>query len=544
MSTPVFIHPDAFELTELLRAEWPARIARLDASGVAQNRVAVAEEDDDEGRPVGPRFRTVEEYEARQASIREELRSLDTQWAGQIMPEEQKERWNGLNTELEENSGIIVELKTRQARLEQLSDNHSTREEGSSFQTRRPTRGPSDIYNVWEVRKFARNPEEESRMLRDNAMRAVEDATYPHPEIDDDSARGHVEKLMKRFERLDENGVYGMDGNLSTFARRILLTGRKDYRTAFGKMVMGRPLTPDEQRALATTTTAGGFAVPFALDPTIIPTSNLSVNPYRAIARTETIAVETWQGVASAGVTATRRSEAAQTADGSPTLAQPTATPSRVDVFIPYSIEIGQDWGSLETEMASLIQDAKDDEESASFTNGNGVSPTPLGLISGATTVVTGAGTAAFAVADVYSVYNALPPRFKPRAQWVANEAIYNLIRQFDTAGGASLFIDNLQLGTGGEGVPRPGNLNARLLGRPANEASAMKATTTTGDLILAIGDFRYMVIVDRVGMDIELIPHLFGTTQMPTGQRGMFAFWRNTSTVVSANAFRVLKVR
>jgi HK97 family phage major capsid protein len=502
-----------------------------------------AEGDDD--APGSPAYRTVEEYEARQGSIREELRDLDQQYAGALMPEASKTRWNHLNSELEENEGIIIELAARAERLKQLSDSPTATERatfGRDSAARRAA--PSDIYDVWAVRQHARGPEEEARMLRDNAMRAVETARFAHPDVDDDVARGHIEKLMHRFEELDVDSSAGVrEGHMSEFSRRILTTGNPAYARAFGKTVMGRALSPEEQRALATTTTAGGYAVPFTLDPTIIHTSNSSVNPYRAVARIETIATTTWQGVSAGAITATRRAEAAQTSDAAPTLAQPTATPSRVDAFVPYSIEVGQDWGSLQAEMAQLIAEAKDDEEAVAFTTGNGVAPNPQGILSGATTVVTGAGSGTFAVADLYSVYNALPPRFKPRAQWVGNEAMYNRIRQLDTAGGASLWIDNLQLGTGGLGVPTPGNLNARLLGRGANECSAYPATIANGDRVLTIGDFRYFVIVDRVGMDVELIPHLFGTTQMPTGQRGLFAFWRNSSTVVSANAFRTLRI-
>lgn len=489
-----------------------------------------------------PAFRTAEEYEARQTSIREELRDLDQQHAGRHMPEATKGRWNALNTELDENEGIIVELTARAARLSQLANEPSATER-ANFGVASRRKAPSDIYDVWAVRSHARGPEEEGRMLRDNAMRAVEQAHFPHPDVDPDVARGHIEKLMHRFEDIDGSTSYGgRDGNLSEFSRRILTTGSPTYGRAFGKQTLGRALTPEESRALSTTTTAGGFAVPFALDPTIIPTGNASVNPYRAISRVETIAVSTWQGVSAGDVTATRRLEGNVTSDAAPSLAQPTATPSRVDCFIPYSIEIGQDWGSLQSEMARLISVAKDNEEATSFTTGNGVAPNPQGIISGATTVVTGAGTATFAIADLYAVYNALPPRFKPRAAWVGNEAVWNLVRQFDTAGGAGLWIDNLTLGTGGVGVPTPGNLMAKVLGRGANECSAMPTTLTTGNKILVIGDWSYFVIVDRIGMDIELIPHLFGTGNLPTGSRGMFAYWRNSSTVVTPAAFRVLK--
>ena len=82
--------------------------------------------------------------------------------------------------------------------------------------------------------------------------------------------------------------------------------------------------------------------------------------------------------------------------------------------------------------------------------------------------------------------------------------------------------------------------------GLPAYESSAMVATTTTGSKIVVGGDFeRGYVIVDRIGLQIELVPHLFdATTAMPTGQRGLYAYWRVGAEVVNQNALRYLEVK
>lgn len=55
------------------------------------------------------------------------------------------------------------------------------------------------------------------------------------------------------------------------------------------------------------------------------------------------------------------------------------------------------------------------------------------------------------------------------------------------------------------------------------------------------MGDFSRFVIIDRIGLTIELIPHIVGTNHRPTGQRGLFAYWRVGSKVVDAGAFRAL---
>jgi HK97 family phage major capsid protein len=71
--------------------------------------------------------------------------------------------------------------------------------------------------------------------------------------------------------------------------------------------------------------------------------------------------------------------------------------------------------------------------------------------------------------------------------------------------------------------------------------------TTTSEELVLAYGDFNAgngYVIADRVGMSIELIPHLFGTEKRPTGQRGTYAYWRVGGAPVVDNAVRLLEVK
>jgi HK97 family phage major capsid protein len=504
-------------------------------------------DDDDEGqRGTSAAFkpRTVEEFAARQEEIRGRLDEIHREYAGQRFPDDIRDEWNALNEEHDGNEVTAAEVRSRTERIERLAGKQDSIE-GPQFNVGRKPSGEA-IYDVVAMRNSARSQDQFVRMLRDNAMRAVEAADYPHPDIDRGAAQGHIERLMQRFGHIDKHAPLGWGGsNVGEFSERILRTGSAIYERAFGKYVMGGALTADEQRALSLTTTAGGFAVPFTLDPTIIPTSNLSVNPYRAIARQETIATTTWQGITSAGVTASYSAEGTEATDGAPSIAQPTATPVRATVTIPYSIEIGQDWGAFQMEMASLIQDAKDDLEAVKFTSGSGTNE-PQGILTGATLVVTGAGTGTFALADVFTLEQTLPPRFRPRARVLANRAIYNLVRQFDTGGGGGLWLQVAPLGRGlDNNVPTPGNIGSELLGYPAYEASSMASSVATNALLTTLGDFRYFLIVDRVGMDVEVIPHLFGATnRLPVGQRALYAFWRNTSVVLSTNAFRTLKVR
>jgi HK97 family phage major capsid protein len=470
----------------------------------------------------------METLEARQSEIKTRLEEIDTEFAGLQLPDETRAEWNDLNTELEANRDLIAELRSRQARVEELRDRGSTETPPADEKIRwdgggrRPGRVPDDLFDVPEYRSRTSSQDDLYDAYKEGARRVLETASFPHQRAKREDVQEHVDRLI------DKCG--SQDGEMSV-AERILKTGSPTYRRAFGKTLAGQGLTTEEQRTLSLTSTAGGLAVPYVLDPTVIPTGNGVVNPLREISRVETITGNNWLGVTAGTILAAYSAEVTQTVDNAPVLAQPSLNVEKAQAFVPFSIEIGQDWGSLESEMSSLFSDAKDALEADKFVTGLGHgSNVPQGLLVGGTSVVTTAATATFAVGDLSTVEAALPPRFRPNAKIVTNRAQLNRVRAFDQYGGAALWV---QLGDG---------LPGRLIGYPTYELSTMVSTITTGSSILTIGDFSKFLIVDRVGMNVELIPHLLVTTGYPVGQRGLYCYWRNTAGVLAWQAFRTLK--
>lgn len=480
---------------------------------------------------------SVTELEARQEEIRTSIKEIDAEHAGEAFPDDVKERWNELNGELEANAATIAELRARKERLEELADAPENAETEERF--RATSRGkrvvshvPDDPTQLEEYRNRTSNMHDLERAYRDGAMQIVEGMVPSHPDAKREDVQAHVARL------LDTVDTRRGDDGTRALARRIIMTSSDAYKREFARYLATGQAGPEMQRAASLTVGSGGYAVPVVLDPTVILVSAGQVNPIRQLARVETITGNTWEGVSSTGITAAYAAEATEASDNAPALVQPTANVEKAQAFVPFSIEIGEDWGSFQAEMARLIQDAKDRLESSKFLTGAGHSSNvPEGLQTGATAVVTTAATATFAVADLYTLENALKDRWKPRAAIIANRAQFNKVRQFDTAGGASLWVQ-LQ-----DGQPE------RLIGYPKYEWSDMSSAATSGAWIMTIGDFSQFLIVDRVGLNVEVIPHLFGTANnFPTGQRGLYAYWRNTSKVLtpglSANsAFQTLKL-
>ena len=341
-----------------------------------------------------------------------------------------------------------------------------------------------------------------------------------------------------------------VDNARGDLAKRMLLTGNLDYTRAIGKVMDGAEyaLTDKERarlaemRAAGLTDASGGYAVPFTMDPTVIDTSDGSVNPFRQLGTVKTTLTDQWAGVTSAGVTASYAAEATQASDNAPTLGQPEIKVHKAQAFIPYSIEISQDWAQMAAEFRAMLGRARDDLEATKFAVGAGnASNEPVGIVTalaasqGGSSIVLPTTPETFAVDDLYKIEEDLPARYRARASWVADKPIYNKIRQFGTSDSHALW-ERL-----GGGQP------ARLLGYPTYESSAMDSdwnpAATAANYILVFGDVSAYYIVDRVGLTIDLVPHLFGADQRPTGQRGIYAFWRNGADVVNDGALRVLNI-
>jgi HK97 family phage major capsid protein len=470
---------------------------------------------------------TIEERAARQGEIKSRLTEIDTQFAGDVLPDEIRSEWDTLNDEDAQHNRAIDDMQKRQARLLELDGDPKRSVEigGATRTVSNVIKAPDNVWDLTEYRKRAHGMDDLPELYVEGAKRAVSDLLPL-----EDAQRAKLTNLLRDVHE-DQPGE---------LARRIVAIGSPQYFRAFGKWVTQQPLFAEEQRALATYTNSGadgGYAVPITLDPTLILTDDGVANDIRSIARVESITGQEWKGVTSDAVTVSRVAENTAVTEDAPTLAQPRVVPTSVKGLIKFSIEVGQDWNSLQSEMGRLLADAKAVEESTSFitATGNGITA-PQGVVGGLTGPyrITSAAADTFALADLFALTGALPPRFRTaRAKFLANRAIYDDVRQFGAGvdvGAGAVWVDSLVAGN-----------PSLLVGYGAFEASSMASTVTSDDDILMFGDFQQFIIVDRVGMSIELIPHMFDGNGAPTGTRGIWAMWRNSSKILVPNAFRLL---
>jgi HK97 family phage major capsid protein len=392
------------------------------------------------------------------------------------------------------------------------------------------------FHNPWDlgnVRTFGRSRESINGELRARALSAVEKMPQANDRI-----RAAATDVLERWD--------DKDGALS---RMCLATSSPMYLRAFSKVAGNREhmLTNDEKtcldqvRAMSLTATAGGYLVPFQMDPTVIVTANGSQNDIRRLARQVIATGNVWNGITASAVSWSWDAEGAQVSDDSPTFASPGIPNFKAQGFVPISIEAIEDAANVGATIGTLLAEGRDVLEAAAFVLGTGVGQ-PKGIVTALTGTgsVVNSGTAdTLAVGDLYTVQGSLPSRYRRNSSWLANNLFYNRVRQFDTAGGSALWA---QLGAG-----RPPDL----LGRPIFEAEDMDGviTATAENYMTIFGDFSNYCITDRIGMTVEFIPNLFRQTAagagfgQPTGQRAWYAYYRTGADVLNAAAFRMLNV-
>lgn len=358
----------------------------------------------------------------------------------------------------------------------------------------------------------------------------------------DTGAEGLAARQGDHVEKLIRTQSHNVDG--TQIARRMLITESDAYRSAFMKAVSStvpawtaeETAAVNEYRAMSEgVDTAGGFGIPVLVDPTIILTSGAAAAPVLNLARTITITTDEWKGVSSAGVSWSYDGEGTQVSDDAPTLAQPSIPVYKAAGFVPFSLEIGQDYPSFAEEMRALLDQGYIDLVAAQTITGSGSSQ-PFGIFTAISSntnsqvVVTTDG--AFGAVDLLKIWKSLPERYRGNASWIMHTDVENEVRGFATSGPGSYYT--VDLSAGGIGT---------LFGRPVyttDYAPEFTGTTSAAN-ILVVGDFSNFVVAQRAGMSLELVPHLFGANQRPTGQRGFYAVARHGFDSVNDNAFRIL---
>jgi HK97 family phage major capsid protein len=458
--------------------------------------------------------------------LREKIEDLDTKilQLGNItertLTPDEEETFEELVLERDTIMPELEKLESRAARIQEIQQ-RTTREIHGLPEVRKPV---EELFDKSVVRM-------QYREARDGALRILDDK------------ESNYTLNTRQLDALDT--AVRKDTDL---ARRVVVTENEHYRNAFYKMMTkAQPILSGEEnqamlryeeyRAAAEgATTSGGFAIPVFIDPSVILTDQELDNPFLRLCRIVNINTNAWKGVSAAGVSWSFDAEAAEVSDDSITLAQPTVTVYTARGFIPFSLEIGDDWPGFQNEMGSLLAAGYDDLLLSNFSTGAGTS-TPDGilhaLVQQTTTETTVTTDGAFGQEDIYKVWKSLGQKYRQRASWMMSVGVMNKIRQFGTSNVYHAQTVSLEAGA----------VETLFSKQVYENAYFPDFTGTTGSANIAVvGDFSNYVIARRSGMEVELVPHLFHTSNnRPSGSRGWFAHARIGGGVSNLSGFQVL---
>jgi HK97 family phage major capsid protein len=370
-----------------------------------------------------------------------------------------------------------------------------------------------------------------------------------------------------RLEELVRTRTADCDGK--AIARHVVVTSSDAYVRAFAKSLTDKHPAFDPAEAAAVNAyrsiapkatreerAAGeggsfGLAVPVMISPDVVISATLDDAPILGVARVVQTTTDNWRGIATGGGGGfTLPGEGVVVADGSPTFTQPTIQIFSPKDFIPFSIEVSQDFPGFLDQMGRLFAADYADRISQDTAIGAGGTAAPMGVFTRMAATTAGSGAAHVTVttpgsicaADVRAVWQALPERAKndPSCAWLMSNSVWSQI----TALGAPSVSNGLEPGA----VQYPvGNAGPRLYGEPvlfSTYASAFTGTSGAANY-LVVGAFQSYAIAQRVpGLTVELVPQMFdfaGGTGRPTGDRGFLAVARFGADVLDTASFRLL---
>lgn len=468
-----------------------------------------------------------------ESDLRELQRSINEVAEMDDPAEDDIERSNQALDQFEEFQNELAEAVAYEERVEAIRSASF-----SEVNTERPAprgevaraRGPevsikADPFEILRGSTQHMDKEQITRALTDSNLAAIE--RYEMPDGYTDSFR----KMIKR---------HGRD---TSWATNMLSRMQPAYISAFEKVTSGDTagltLSDVERAAIAVgTNTAGGFLVPTHLDPTLILTNQGAKDVVRTMSREVTLTggANKWNGVTTAGATASWDTELTEVSDDTPPVAPVQIPVFSAKALIMASIEAFDDISALTSDVQMLLADARTRLEAQAHMNGTG-SGQPTGIFpalsgNGAVTISLATGHT-WTLADVQGVAIALGDRWTDASEWLMHPKFLAEITALGTALGATYTTDMTQPFT------------QQLQGHKVNQSFVAPSTsqTTTIDNLAVFGDFSNFLIVDKPGStSVEFIPHFFNTSNnLPDGRRGWYMHFRNGSDSVNDLAFRLL---
>ncbi len=295
-----------------------------------------------------------------------------------------------------------------------------------------------------------------------------------------------------------------------------------------------------EERALTVTTTAGGYLIPQGFEDTLT-LARLQFGGMRQ-ANTRKMMTDTGNDWPIPGMDDTGNKGMLLTINTGSSTQDVAFTQRTLKAYVMHSKSVKVPWqlqqdSAFDVEgviLAPAFGERIGRIENDYFTTGAG-STEPQGIVTAATTAITGGATAAAGptYAEYVAMYHSVDPAYRMTAQWLMNDNTVSLARQIVDLNGRPIW---LPAATGGLQSDAPDIL----LGRQVIVNQSMASCATVSDYPIVFGDLTTFWIRDVRGITVVRQDELYSDAL----QTGYFAYARVDSILVDAGTHPVKRFR
>lgn len=209
-----------------------------------------------------------------------------------------------------------------------------------------------------------------------------------------------------------------------------------------------------------------------------------------------------------------------------PTFGQAVLGAYKLGGIIQTSEELLQDsFIDLQAYITRLIVEGISDKEEAAFTVGSGIGE-PQGFLVGGQLGKTAAGASAITLDEVLDLEYSVRAPYRPEARFMMNSKTELALRKLKDTQGQYLWQPSLQVGAPNMFDGKPIAINEEM------------PDIGTGNKPIAFGNFRYLNIADRAGLEIKRLDELYAEN----GLIGWRVSKRVDSKVVQPEAIKYLQ--
>lgn len=378
---------------------------------------------------------------------------------------------------------------------------------------------------LWE---FAKNFLETHRR-EDGTVSAEDTAVYEKMESDVVNLGNEISRLERQKE-IDSELSKAMTEpitNKPVFKKEVKTgTASDNYKKAFWNTMKNKSYYDVSNELSIGSDTEGGYLVPDEYEKTLVEALE-EENFFRKLATVITTSGgERKIPIVTAKGTAEWIEEAAAYPFSDDTFGQVTLGAYKLATMIKISEELLNDSAfNMESYISKEFARRIGTKEEEAFIVGDGTGK-PSGIFNSEEADVTVSGSS-LSFDNIMDLYYSLKSAYRNKAVWILNDSTIKAIRKLKDGNGNYIWQPSVR-----EGEPD------KILNRPYY-TSVYAPEISSGNKVLAFGDFSYYWIADRQGRSFKRLNELYA----PNGQVGFLASQRVDGKLILSEAVKLLKI-